>query len=167
MAKSNARPTDSAKLRALRRAEPRVEVRPGLAGQGVFAVRQIRRGQVIGLVTGHIEYGPEFTRSTYGIEMATNVTLDPAPPFRFLNHSCEPNCELFSWLDEEQDCRAEEVPLRVQSLRTIQPGDELTIDYAWPAEMAVPCRCGADSCRGWVVDRNELALVRSRTDTAK
>jgi hypothetical protein len=42
-----------------------------------------------------------------------------------------------------------------ESLRDIMPGDELTIDYAWPADRAVKCLCGKPQCRGWIVDPAE------------
>jgi hypothetical protein len=44
-------------------------------------------------------------------------------------------------------------------LRTIEPGEELTIDYAWPAEAAIPCACGAAGCRCWIVAAEELRVV--------
>jgi len=77
-------------------------------------------------------------------------------PFRYLNHSCQPNCELFSW---ETDDSPPHVRLCLQSLMPIEPGKELTIDYAWPADAAIPCVCGAAGCRGWIVSQEELVLL--------
>lgn len=59
---------------------------------------------------------------------------------RFLNHSCQPNCELFFW---ETDDLTPNDRLWLQALRPIEPGEELTIDYAWPADAAIRCACGA------------------------
>ena len=39
----------------------------------------------------------------------------------------------------------------VIALRDIEAGEELTIDYNWPAEAAIRCGCGELDCRGWVV----------------
>jgi SET domain-containing protein len=74
-----------------------------------------------------------------------------------VNHSCDPNCELFYWFDE--DSEAQEDRLWVQTIRPIKPGEELSIDYCWPADAAIPCRCGTESCRGWIVDPAERHLL--------
>ncbi len=48
----------------------------------------------------------------------------------------------------------------VVALERIADGSELTIDYAWPTAMAIPCRCGAEDCRRWIVDAEKVnALV--------
>jgi SET domain-containing protein len=44
----------------------------------------------------------------------------------------------------------------VHAIQEIQSGGELTIDYAWSADVAINCLCGAPSCRGWIVDREQL-----------
>jgi hypothetical protein len=46
--------------------------------------------------------------------------------------------------------------------QAIQPGQELTIDYAWPANAAIPCLCQSKSCRGWIVAAKELRKLRRR-----
>jgi SET domain-containing protein len=66
---------------------------------------------------------------------------------RWLNHSCEPNCEAV----EDERGR-----VFIETLRDVMPGDELciayglTIDEAITPELAVDyaCRCGAKRCRG-------------------
>jgi SET domain-containing protein len=56
-----------------------------------------------------------------------------------INHSCEPN--LIS--------RVMKGHILYMSLRVIPPGEELTIDYNFPANTSPsPCRCGAAKCRG-------------------
>jgi SET domain-containing protein len=49
--------------------------------------------------------------------------------------------------------------LWLQALTPIEPGDELTIDYGWPADVAIPCVCDAAGCRGWIVSLAELPLL--------
>ena len=127
-----------------------IRVRNSSIGRGVFARRRIRRGQIIGEVRGAIvrELSED---DQYYIALGPRVTLDPEPPFRFLNHSCQPNCAL------RLQMRSHRVPrLFVEALRTIHIGEELRNDYKWPAEGAVRCRCRAPLCRGWIVDRSEL-----------
>jgi hypothetical protein len=55
------------------------------------------------------------------------------------------------------------IEIWVETLRDILPGEELTIDYSWPASRAMPCACGSTKCRGWIVDPEELdELVTSQ-----
>jgi len=77
----------------------------------------------------------------------TGGLLLPDEPWRFINHSCEPNAYLYEALDE----------VFVGSLRPIRKGEEIRIDYGWKAaggssKMWLPelCHCGANTCRGFV-----------------
>lgn len=126
-------------------------------GRGVFALRRFRAEQVIGVIRGQVIDDPGYT-SNYCMELGEGRSLEPAAPFRYLNHSCEPNCELFSW---ETDDPAPLDRLWLHALRPIEPGEELTIDYAWPADAAIPCGCGAGGCRGWIVAADERAQVKN------
>jgi hypothetical protein len=125
-------------------------------GHGVFARRTMRAGFVLGEIAGEIldDYPED---SSYVMELPSGKLLEPAPPLRFLNHSCEPNCELFYWWEEEQG--SQEDRLWLQTIRPIEPGEQLLIDYSWPADAAIPCRCGAAGCRGWIVDPAERHLL--------
>jgi SET domain-containing protein len=70
---------------------------------------------------------------------------------RWINHSCEPNCEAF----EEEDGR-----VFIYSKRTIRAGEELTYDYLLTTEGRVrkrtrkefACYCGAENCRGTMLE---------------
>lgn len=130
-------------------------------GQGVFARRRIASGAVLGEIRGTIlDDHPE--DSSYVMELPGGRLLDPAPPFRFVNHSCDPNCELFYW--EAEPGQTEEERLWMQTIRPIEAGEELLIDYSWPADAAIPCRCGALGCRGWIVDPAERHLIEEPKD---
>ena len=129
-------------------------------GKGVFARRRIGPDVIVGEIVGQI-FAVEPEDPSYCMELPSGRVLEPAAPLRFLNHSCDPNCELFYWFDD--DGGLQEDRLWLQTIRPIASGEELLIDYCWPADAAIPCRCGAPSCRGWVVDPQELHLVdRSR-----
>ena len=149
------RESESASLdRMLRIAETPV-------GQGAFARRRIASGIVLGEIRGTIlDDHPE--DSSYVMELPGGRLLDPAPPFRYVNHSCDPNCEIFYW--EAEPGEIEEERLWMQTIRPINAGEELLIDYCWPADAAIPCRCGALECRGWNVDPAERHLIEERTD---
>jgi hypothetical protein len=142
--------------------QKRVRIESTPLGRGVFSAERIRGGQIIGEVTGTVSHDPDTVGSEYCIELGGDMTLDPAPPFRFLNHSCQPNCELFTWEDEEEAKPGVPPRMLLQTLTTIRAGEELTIDYAWPADMAIPCGCQSSHCRGWIVDANELEKVPGR-----
>ena len=72
-----------------------------------------------------------------------DIALNPA---RYLNHSCEPNCIAVF----------ERGHLRIYTLRRVEPGCELFIDYrlvhpaprSRAARRQLRCRCGAAACRG-------------------
>jgi len=65
-------------------------------GRGLFACRRFRPQQVIGVVRGQVIDDPDYS-SDYCMELGEGRSLEPAAPFRYLNHGCEPNCELFCW----------------------------------------------------------------------
>ncbi len=73
---------------------------------------------------------------------------------RFLNHSCDPNCEAGIvrgriWL---------------YARRTIRAGNELTYNYGHALEGYEdrPCRCRALTCIGYMVAEDHFAAVRQR-----
>jgi hypothetical protein len=197
-------------------------------GFGVFAYAFIPKGTPLGRVQGTIIADADYG-SDYCISAGDGKVLEPGPPFCYLNHSCEPNCQLMQYVreqdetlevgelletdldldgeeedeamtgeesfdddcfygdggaaeiesedenknktetfsaikrDEEDEMHFEEdedSEIWVEVIRDILPGDELTIDYAWPADRAAKCLCGSPACRGWIVDPNELELLQ-------
>lgn len=136
-----------------------VRTGPSHVGTGVFARRRMRADIVIGEIHGEIfSESPE--DPSYCMELPSEKVLEPVAPLRFINHSCDPNSEIFYW--EADDPVLQEDRLWLQTLRVIESGEELTIDYAWPANAAIVCRCGAGTCRGWIVSPEELSDVLDR-----
>jgi len=78
-----------------------------------------------------------------------NVDWNPA---RFLNHSCEPNCE----------ARLEEGRIWLVAIPEIKAGEELTFNYSYDLEdyREHPCRCGAAGCVGFMVAEEYFEHVR-------
>lgn len=143
----------------------KVKVGAAAHGRGVYAQVALAEDVVVGRVRGEVT-DDLYEDPDYSMDVGCDMVLIPKAPFRYLNHSCEPNCELFSW--EEDYERDEPRPLHVGTLRAIAVGEELTIDYAWPADSAIECGCGSESCRGWIVDQSELAkLLRRHARRAK
>ncbi len=139
--------TQSAKLDEI------VKVKMTCVGRGVFACRDFAADSVIGEIDGEV-MGLDH-ESNYCMDLEGKALLEPAAPFRFLNHSCEPNCQLLLW--KYQTVKGRRLRrIWVSAIRDVKIGEELTIDYAWPMDAAVPCMCGAATCRGWVVDKKEL-----------
>jgi hypothetical protein len=141
------------------RRHPAVELRRTHVGLGVFTRQAFRRRQIIGDICGKVVTSATYD-SPFCMELGPGRALEPIGVFRFLNHSCDPNCELF-YYDVATGDGDRELPDRVwlESLRSIAIGEELTIDYAWPAQRAIPCLCGAANCRGWIVASEELTLI--------
>jgi hypothetical protein len=127
-------------------------------GLGVFATRAFFRGERIAVLQGEVIDDADYS-SDYCMDLGGTLSLEPDPPFRYMNHSCEPNAKLFI-LPAERPEAGEYPRLILEAVRTIPPGQELTIDYAWPADGAVPCHCQSLYCRGWIVSREEAHLVQ-------
>jgi len=126
---------------------PRVRVKAAFAGRGVFAAQPFEAETTVGRMRGRIiddaEYG-----SDYCVGLFDNLSLEPAAPFRFLNHSCEPNCAVY-WSENDREAgRPPEV--WIETLRAVNEGEELTIDYGW-SSANIECLCGSPKCRGWIM----------------
>ncbi|ESO96362.1 hypothetical protein LOTGIDRAFT_143999 [Lottia gigantea] len=64
---------------------------------------------------------------------------------RFVNHSCEPNCEMQKWTVNGL------YRMVLFALRDIDPMEELTYDYNFDSfnmETQQVCKCGSENCRG-------------------
>ncbi len=74
---------------------------------------------------------------------------------RFLNHSCDPNCDVV--VDEKR--------LWIETIRQVTAGEELAYDYAFvlperhtpAAKRRYPCSCGAATCRGSILKPKKAA----------
>ncbi|XP_013913928.1 PREDICTED: histone-lysine N-methyltransferase SETD2 isoform X3 [Thamnophis sirtalis] len=73
---------------------------------------------------------------------------------RFMNHSCEPNCETQKWTVNGQ--------LRVGFFTTklVTSGSELTFDYQFQryGKEAQKCFCGSTNCRGYLGGENRVSI---------
>jgi hypothetical protein len=136
----------------------------------VFATKLILDGSCVGEIEGEVIVDSEYV-SRYCFDMEDGTQLEPAQPFRFVNHSCEPNCafQAFSFPKPAEGGNPLTLqPVIVPSSRKlllfaicdIGAGEELTIDYSWPADFAIPCRCRSVDCRGWIVDLREVDQLR-------
>lgn len=133
-----------------------VEIRRSeIHGQGVFAVRDFRVGEEIGLYAGR-RYGPDEyhvgwdDKLTYLFGLSDGSTIDGAQEgnaMRHVNHACAPNVEAV-----ERYADNDELELVVCAIRRIGVGEELFLDYALVIDeddaANYPCACGTGACRG-------------------
>lgn len=152
-------PSQSSSRQLARRSRDRsVRIGRTRVGKGIFARRRYLADMVIGEIEGDVIDDPSYC-SDYCMDIGDGQMLEPHAPFRYVNHSCEPNCEF--------DCfdfvpKGTTTPVRhtyLIALREIKPQEELTISYNWSANAAIVCRCGAPSCLGWIVDPEQLGDV--------
>jgi SET domain-containing protein len=150
-------------------AETHIRVRhSAIHGNGVFATRKIPAGARI------IEYAgkrisekqaekrfgldPENPHHTFFFSLQSGKLIDGGDEgndARWINHSCEPNCE----------AQEEKGRVYIHALRDLIRGEELCYDYGLVIEetmtralkQAYRCRCGTEQCRGTM-----LAPVKTR-----
>ena len=109
-----------------------------LHGEAVIAVQELAPGTPIFPLTGTLTHVPD----TYTIQIGAHTHLLPAGQlWRYLNHSCAPNCRIdFStWT--------------LVTTRPIQGNEELTFNYLtteWDMVAPFICRCDALHCYGYV-----------------
>lgn len=130
-------------------------------GKGVFALKAYHINWVIGEIQGDMIDDPTYV-SDYCFDAGNSRTLEPYEPFRYLNHSCEPNCE-WEWLEmKSEESLHSTRRLILTAVQLISLGDELTIDYNWSAKSPIRCQCHSPSCRGWIVCPEELESLRRK-----
>ena len=131
-----------------------VEIRQAAFGKGVFSLRDFpvehRIARIAGRVIDDADYGSE-----YCMDLGGTLSLEPRAPYRYLNHSCDPNCTLV--LEESDDKQPPR--MFVETLRRVAAEEELTIDYCWTADASIRCGCNSLNCRGWIVDPDEISLI--------
>lgn len=123
-------------------------------GKGVYATKSFSDEEIVGQIQGHVIHDPDYT-SDYCIDLPGDCSLEPSAPYRFVNHSCSPNCQLVMY-DVEDEGQIVGAEIWLETIQPIAESEQLTIDYAWPASGAILCGCECDNCRGWIVAEEEL-----------
>jgi SET domain-containing protein len=147
--------------------------RSGIQGRGVFATRRIRKGRRIIEYTGERISREEEERRyddsrmsrhhTFLFKIDENTTIDASlrgSIARYINHSCDPNCEAV-WEDRR---------IYIEAIKNIQPGVELAYDYAYEHEGRLTkelkefylCRCGSKKCRGTILKPRRSSSRKNR-----
>ena len=111
-------------------------------GLGVNVGEPVKRGEIISRIRGDLKFkinedendalaNPDWV----GVEK--NQWIDPAKPYKFLNHSCNPSAGIKG-------------KITLVALRDMQEGEEVTIDYSTiegDPRWKMNCSCGEANCR--------------------
>lgn len=159
---------------------PYFEIRSSpIQGRGAFATRAIPRGTRLIEYVGERISPEEADRRydddkmerhhTFLFTVDDDTVVDAAVngnEARFINHSCAPNCEAV----------IEDGRIWIESLRRIEPGEELVYDYAYERDgefkeyyaTLYACRCGSPKCRGIILKKpRRPSAKRKARATAK
>ncbi|WP_322991519.1 SET domain-containing protein [Limnohabitans sp.] len=151
----------------------RIQVRrSGVHGKGVFALQDIAEGETLIEYVGEViswdeaqdrhPHDPKDPNHTFYFHVNEDRVIDAlfgGNSSRWINHSCNPNCEA----DEDND------RIFIKAIRNIKAGEELNYDYGLiidepytkKLKAEYPCWCGAKNCRG------TLLSPKDRADTPK
>ena len=135
-------------------------------GNGVFAAAPLRKGErvveykgrrrshdeVDGDTSGDVESGHTFL-FTLNDDWVVDANYE-GNDARWINHSCDPNCEAVIDEAEGEDRRKDRV--FIEALRDIAPGEELTYNYGIVLaerhtarlKKVWACLCGSPKCTG-------------------
>ncbi|KAH8314783.1 hypothetical protein KR074_004652 [Drosophila pseudoananassae] len=148
-------------------------------GCGITAELQIPPGEFIMEYVGEVIDSEEFERRQhlysrdrkrhyYFMALRGEAIIDATSKgniSRYINHSCDPNAETQKWTVNG------ELRIGFFSVKTIQPGEEITFDYQYQryGRDAQRCYCEAANCRGWIggepdSDEGEQLDVSSESD---
>lgn len=113
-----------------------------IEGLGLRIGENAKRGDIIFRFKGPLKFKVNQNKQDAldnpdWVGVAKDQWIDPEKPYKFINHSCNPNVGIKG-------------RVTVMALRDIKEGDELTIDYStiegdtrWEME----CLCGEKNCR--------------------
>ena len=151
--------------------------RSGIHGNGVYAAKSIPKGtrivEYLGERISHKQADDRYEAKgqddghTFLFVVNSRVVIDAGVEgndARFINHSCDPNC----------DTVIEGGRVYIESLRDIEPGEELGYEYGLTWESTddeeelknYTCRCGAKRCRGTMLAEEPLDAAKARRKRA-
>ena len=112
-------------------------------GKGIFAEEKIRKGELIQYITGKkVKKLPKSKEDSLSIPtwfgLSRGYWMDPEEgPFRFLNHSCNPNAAISGTKS-------------LVAMKDIGKDEEITLDYSMTDAdplWEMPCACKSKRCR--------------------
>ncbi|KXZ54200.1 hypothetical protein GPECTOR_5g294 [Gonium pectorale] len=146
--------------------------RAGAKGFGLYALEDIKAGQFIIEYIGEVLEEDEYQRRKdyymsvgqrhyYFMNIGNGEVIDACRKgniSRFINHSCEPNCETQKWLVRG------ELAIGLFAVRDIPKDTELTFDYNFEryGDKPMRCYCQSQNCRqfiGGMQDNVDVSLL--------
>uniref|UniRef100_A0A7N6C085 Ash1 (absent, small, or homeotic)-like (Drosophila) n=1 Tax=Anabas testudineus TaxID=64144 RepID=A0A7N6C085_ANATE len=134
-------------------------------GWGIRTKEPLRSGQFIIEYLGEVVSEHEFRSRMmeqyfshsghYCLNLDSGMVIDSyrmGNEARFINHSCEPNCEMQKWSVNGV------YRIGLFALKDISSGTELTYDYnfhSFNTEEQQACKCGSESCRGIIGGKSQ------------
>lgn len=134
--------------------------RAGAKGFGLFANTDLPAGHFVIQYLGEVLEEEEYMRRKvhyqasgqrhyYFMNVGNGEVIDACRKGalgRFINHSCDPNCETQKWVVDG------ELAIGLFSTKAIPAGTELTFDYNFEryGDKPMRCLCGSTKCRGFV-----------------
>ena len=128
-------------------------------GNGVFAIADIKKGEQVVEYKGkrrtHAEVDKDDTGDvesghTFLFTLNDDYVIDAnhkGNKARWINHSCDPNCEAV--IDEHEGKNRKKDRVLIEAIRNIKPGEELTYNYFTDGERVIKCRC-RPGCKTWL-----------------
>lgn len=103
----------------------KVKVKRSFSGLGLYADEDIKKGEQIIEYTGPIIDDDEAKKlgGRYLFELGKNKNINGSVrsnTARYINHSCQPNCEPVNYDDQK---------IIIEAIRNIKSGEELLYDY--------------------------------------
>lgn len=141
------------------------EKKSGIEGMGCFALRKIKKGELICDMEGEeisitelkrrFRTGKE--RADDPLQIRERRYRDLKKPYVYFNHSCRPNAAIVG-------------VGKLIAIKNIPKGDEITYDYSatvwvderdWPGygDWMMKCHCGVSNCRKRVTEFQNLPGV--------
>ncbi|KAL0033139.1 hypothetical protein WJX79_005261 [Trebouxia sp. C0005] len=134
--------------------------RAGAKGFGLFTKEDLQAGQFIIEYIGEVLEEDEYHRRKgfylesaqrhyYFMNVGNGEVIDACRKGalgRFINHSCDPNCETQKWLVHG------ELAIGLFATKDIPANTELTFDYNFEryGDKPLKCLCGSAKCRGFI-----------------
>jgi uncharacterized protein len=123
-------------------------------GRGLFACEPIAKGEIVAIKGGYIfdaatlhdvesSLGPAQITIAEGLFIGPLAMTERDGGMIFSNHSCDPNIGV-------------QGQIVFVAMRDIQPGEELTHDWATTDDDSyeIPCHCGSQHCRGIITGQD-------------
>jgi len=142
-------------------------------GWGLRAIESIKSGSLVIEYIGEVideaemvrrmEYQKKYAPADhdfYVMELDSGIYVDgkkKGSPSRFINHSCDPNCEL------ERTVVKGKMRIAIVAIKDIAPGEPLSYDYQFDTQdsEAFKCYCGNEICRGTMAPKKRNAADKS------